>query len=52
MNVLRLKETMLMNKVGFPEKPVFLLVRPKTYWVICYDGLVNFRFPVVQLQSL
>ena len=28
MNVLRLKETMLMNKVEFLEKTVFFLVRP------------------------
>ena len=31
MNVLRLKETMLMNKVEFLDKTVFLLVRPETY---------------------
>ena len=31
MNVSRLKATMLMNKVEFFEKTVFLLVRPETY---------------------
>ena len=31
MNVLRLKETMLMNKVEFLKKAVFFLVRPETY---------------------
>ena len=31
MNVLRLKETMLMNKVEFLKKNVFFLVRPETY---------------------
>ena len=36
MNVLRLKETMLMNKVEFLKKAVFFLVRPETYWVMCY----------------
>ena len=36
MNLLRLKETMLMNKIAFLEKPVFFLVRPVTYWVMCY----------------
>ena len=36
MNVLRLTETMLMNKVEFLEKTVFFLVRPETYWVMCY----------------
>ena len=25
-----------MNKVKFFEKIVFFLVRPETYWVICY----------------
>ena len=30
MNVLRLKETMFMNKVEFLEK-LFFLVRPETY---------------------
>ena len=35
MNVLRLKETMLMNKVEFLQKTVFFLVRPETYWVMC-----------------
>ena len=36
MNVLRLKETMLMNKVEFPKKTVFVVVRPETYGVVCY----------------
>ena len=36
MNVLSLKETMLMNKVGFLEKTVPFLVRPETYWEMCY----------------
>ena len=36
MNVLRLKETLLMNKVEFLEKTVFFLVKPKIYWVMCY----------------
>ena len=36
MNVLRLKETMFMNKVEFLEKAVFYLVKPETYWVMCY----------------
>ena len=36
MNVLRLEETMLINKVEFLEKTVFFLVRPETYWVMCY----------------
>ena len=31
MNVLRLKETMLMNEVEFLGKTVFFLVRPETY---------------------
>ena len=31
MNVLRLKETMLMNKVEFLEKTVFFIVRGETY---------------------
>ena len=31
MNVLGLKETMLMNKVEFFEKTVFFLVIPETY---------------------
>ena len=31
MNVLRLKETMLLNKVEFLEKTLFYLVRPETY---------------------
>ena len=31
MNVLRLKETMLMNKVKFLEKTVFFGVRPEIY---------------------
>ena len=31
MNLLRLKETMLMNKVEFLEKTEFFLVRPETY---------------------
>ena len=31
MNVLRLEETMLVNKVEFLEKTVFLLVRSETY---------------------
>ena len=31
MNVLRLKETMLMNKVEFLEITVVFLVRPETY---------------------
>ena len=35
MNVLRLKETMLMNEVEFLEKTVFFLIRPETYWVMC-----------------
>ena len=40
MNVLRLKETMFMNKVEFLEKNcVFFLVRPETYWVMCYMPL-------------
>ena len=30
-NVIRLKETMLMNEVKFFEKTVFFLVRPETY---------------------
>ena len=30
MNVLRLKESMLMNKVEFLEKNIFFLVRPET----------------------
>ena len=36
MIVLRLKETMFMNKVEFIEKTVRLLVRPETYWMMCY----------------
>ena len=36
MNVLRLKETMLMDKAKFLEKTVFLLFRRETYWVMCY----------------
>ena len=35
MNVLRLKETMLKNKIEFLEKTVFFLVRPETYWGMC-----------------
>ena len=35
MNVLRLKETILMNEVEFLEKTVFFLVRPGTYRVMC-----------------
>ena len=31
MNVLQLKETVLINKVEFLEKAVFFLVRPETY---------------------
>ena len=31
------KETMLMNKVEFCRKVVALLVRPRTYWVMCYE---------------
>ena len=31
MNVLRLKETILMNKVEFLEKTVFFLVRPEAH---------------------
>ena len=31
MNVLRLEETMLINRVEFLEKTVFFLVRPETY---------------------
>ena len=29
------KETMLMNKIKFWLRVVFLLVRPRTYWVMC-----------------
>ena len=36
MNVLRLKETMLMNEVEFLKEIVFFLVRSETYWVMCY----------------
>ena len=36
MNVLRLNETMLMNKVEFLGKTVFFLVGPETYWVMSY----------------
>ena len=36
MNVIRLKDTMLMNKFVFLEKTVFFLVGPETYWVMCY----------------
>ena len=36
MNVLGLKETMLINKFGFLEKTMFFLVRPETYRVMCY----------------
>ena len=46
MNLLRLKETMFMNKVEFLEKTVFSLVRPQTYWVMCYNDelcLPDFR---------
>ena len=39
MNVLRLKETRLMNKVEFLEKTVFFFVRPESYWVMCYVQL-------------
>ena len=35
MNVLRLKETMLMNKVEFLKKTEFFLVRLETYSVMC-----------------
>ena len=31
-----LKETILINKIGFCLKVVVLLVRPGTYWVMCY----------------
>ena len=34
MNVLRLKETTLMNEVEFLEKTVFFLVSPEAYWVM------------------
>ena len=37
MNVSRLKETLLMNKIEFLEKTVFFLVRPETYWVMCWN---------------
>ena len=36
MDVLLLKETMLMNKVEFYLKVVVLLVTLRTYWVMCY----------------
>ena len=32
------KETMLMNKVEFCLNVVVLLLRPETYWVMCYIG--------------
>ena len=35
MNVLYLKETMLMNKDEFLEKTVFFLIGPEIYWVMC-----------------
>ena len=35
---------MLMNKVEFLEKPVFFLVRPETYWVMCYVYLLKTFF--------
>ena len=31
MNVLRLNETLLMNKVEFLEKTMFFLIRPENY---------------------
>ena len=40
MNVLRLEETVLMNKVEFLEKSVFFLVTLETYWVMCYINYV------------
>ena len=46
MNVLNLKETMLMNKVEFLEKTVFFLVRPETYWVMCYMVLFQVRIKI------
>ena len=44
MNVLRLKGTMLTNKVKFLEKTVFFLVRPETYF--------NFSFCARDAQPL
>ena len=50
MHVLRLKETMLMNKAEFLEKTVFFLVRPETYWVVfwvhtdCLNTTAQFSF--------
>ena len=43
MNLLRLKETMLMNKVEFIEKTLFFLVGPETYWVMCYGDARHFH---------
>ena len=49
MNVLRLKETMLMNRVEFLQKTMFFLVRPETYWVVCY---LNICFIFVIIETL
>ena len=42
-----------MNKVEFLNKTVFFLVRPETYWVICYLAAFTISYHVeVQLGLL
>ena len=46
MNVLRLKGTMLMNKVEFLEETEFFLVRPKTYFEYVLFSIVDPKISV------
>ena len=45
------QETMLMNKVEFCLKVVALLVRPGTYWVMCYICIFAYIFTLIYLKS-